>query len=308
MKNQHFVAFRTWPISCPFGQFLGNLCSVGRRLVACALGWNLPAAKLCSPAPRAAWAGRSPRRWPRAARSCCSAPARREALEELAAELPGEGHRVLPADLAEPGAAEKLAAEAGEVDILVANAGLPGAGRLHGLQRRGGDAGAAGQPRGADADGAGALPGDGRARLGPPRLHLLALRQGAPAPAPRSTTRPSSACAASPSACAPTSARRGSASRSSRPGFIRDAGMFADAGAKPPPGMGTGTPEQVGAAVVKAIERDKVELAVAPLQPARAGPLRPRQPRASPSASQSGVGGPEGGRQRSPTATRPDKR
>ena len=40
--------------------------------------------------------------------------------------------------------------------------------------------------------------------------------------------------------------------------------MFADAGAKPPPGMGTGTPEQVGAAVVKAIERDKVEIAVGP--------------------------------------------
>ncbi len=53
-----------------------------------------------------------------------------EALEALAAELPGEGHRVLPADLAEPGAAEKLAAEAGDVDILVANAGLPGTGRL----------------------------------------------------------------------------------------------------------------------------------------------------------------------------------
>ena len=53
-----------------------------------------------------------------------------EALEALAAELPGDGHRVLPADLAEPGAAEKLAAEAGQVDVLVANAGLPGAGRL----------------------------------------------------------------------------------------------------------------------------------------------------------------------------------
>ena len=53
-----------------------------------------------------------------------------EALEALAAELPGEGHRVLPADLAEPGAAELLAAEAGEIDVLVANAGLPGTGRL----------------------------------------------------------------------------------------------------------------------------------------------------------------------------------
>ncbi len=53
-----------------------------------------------------------------------------EALEALASELPGDGHRTLPADLAEPGAAEKLAAEAGDVDILVANAGLPGTGRL----------------------------------------------------------------------------------------------------------------------------------------------------------------------------------
>ena len=44
--------------------------------------------------------------------------------------LPGDGHRVLPADLAEPGAAERLAAEAAEVDVLVANAGLPGAGWL----------------------------------------------------------------------------------------------------------------------------------------------------------------------------------
>ena len=57
------------------------------------------------------------------------------------------------------------------------------------------------------------------------------------------------------------------------PGFIREAGMFADAGAKPPPGMGTSTPEQVGAAAVKAIERNKVEVAVAPLQPAGRCPL-----------------------------------
>ena len=53
-----------------------------------------------------------------------------EALEALAAELPGDGHRTVPSDLAEVGAAEKLAAEAGAVDILIANAGLPGTGRL----------------------------------------------------------------------------------------------------------------------------------------------------------------------------------
>jgi short-subunit dehydrogenase len=53
-----------------------------------------------------------------------------EALEQLARELPGEGHRMVPADLAEEGAAIALAAQAGEVDVLVANAGLPGTGKL----------------------------------------------------------------------------------------------------------------------------------------------------------------------------------
>ncbi len=32
------------------------------------------------------------------------------------------------------------------------------------------------------------------------------------------------------------------------------------------PGLGTGSPEQVGAAVVKVIERDKLEVAVGPLR------------------------------------------
>src|ERR1700760_4034144 len=54
----------------------------------------------------------------------------RDALEALAAELPGDGHLVLPADLAEPGAAQALPEEAPETEILVANAGLPGAGNL----------------------------------------------------------------------------------------------------------------------------------------------------------------------------------
>lgn len=55
--------------------------------------------------------------------------ARRQAeLGRLAREL-GES-RVVTADLSKPGEAERLAAEAGPVDILVANAGLPGTGLL----------------------------------------------------------------------------------------------------------------------------------------------------------------------------------
>jgi short-subunit dehydrogenase len=54
------------------------------------------------------------------------------------------------------------------------------------------------------------------------------------------------------------------------PGFISDAGMFAESGAKLPPYVGTKRPEDVARAVVKAIEGNRAELDVAPL-PLRAG-------------------------------------
>jgi short-subunit dehydrogenase len=49
------------------------------------------------------------------------------------------------------------------------------------------------------------------------------------------------------------------------PGFISDAGMFAESGAKLPPFVGTKRPEDVARAVVKAIEHDRAELDVAPI-------------------------------------------
>ena len=48
------------------------------------------------------------------------------------------------------------------------------------------------------------------------------------------------------------------------PGFISDAGMFADSGATPPPGFGTRTPEQVAQATLEAVQKDKGEVLVAP--------------------------------------------
>ncbi len=48
------------------------------------------------------------------------------------------------------------------------------------------------------------------------------------------------------------------------PGFVRDAGMFAQTGAKLPFGVGTVSPEQVSAAVVRAIREDRAEIDVAP--------------------------------------------
>lgn len=49
------------------------------------------------------------------------------------------------------------------------------------------------------------------------------------------------------------------------PGFIREAGMFADADVKLPPGVGTRSPAEVADAVVRAIEEDRAEIDVAPL-------------------------------------------
>jgi short-subunit dehydrogenase len=49
------------------------------------------------------------------------------------------------------------------------------------------------------------------------------------------------------------------------PGFVRDAGMFADSGATLPRGMTTVTPRAVADAVVKAIEQNRAEVDVAPV-------------------------------------------
>jgi uncharacterized protein len=48
------------------------------------------------------------------------------------------------------------------------------------------------------------------------------------------------------------------------PGFIRDTGMFARTGVKLPPGVGTRTPSDVAAAVIRAIEGNRAEVDVAP--------------------------------------------
>ena len=53
-------------------------------------------------------------------------------LGPLAAGLPGGAHRAIALDLAVPGAAVELVELAGEFDVLVANAGVPGGPALEG--------------------------------------------------------------------------------------------------------------------------------------------------------------------------------
>jgi short-subunit dehydrogenase len=188
-----------------------------------------------------------------------------EALEALAAELPGDGHRVLPADLGELGAAEKLAAEAGPVDVLVANAGLPGSGRLQELSGE-------------------QLARTLRVNLEAPMLLAQALE---PSMVERGSGHMVFISSLSGKSATPLSSIYNATKFGLRgfalglradldplgigvsivsPGTIREAGMYADSGAKPIPGLGTGSPQQVADAVLKAIEQNKVEIAVAPLR------------------------------------------
>ncbi len=188
-----------------------------------------------------------------------------EALEALAAELPGEGHRFVPSDLAEPGAAEKLAAEAGDVDVLVANAGLPGTGRLPDYSSE-------------------RLEGTLRVNLEAP-MHLARALE--PGMVERGKGHMVFISSLSGKSATPLSSVYNATKFGLRgfalglradldplgigvsivsPGTIREAGMYADSGADPIPGLGTGSPQQVADAVIKAIERNKVEIAVAPVQ------------------------------------------
>jgi short-subunit dehydrogenase len=188
-----------------------------------------------------------------------------EALEKLAAELPGNGHTVLPADLAEPDAAERLAAEATGTEILIANAGLPAAGKLDDFTPE--------QVKRALRVNLEAPMLMARAlypemlEAGSGHLVFVASLSGKAA-SPRSSVYNATKFGLRGFALGLRAdiSPRGVGVSLVSPGFIREAGMFADAGAKPPPGMGTSTPEQVGAATVKAIERNKVEVTVAPIQ------------------------------------------
>jgi short-subunit dehydrogenase len=189
----------------------------------------------------------------------------REALEQMASELPGGGHSVLPADLGEPGAAESLAAEAAGTEILIANAGLPGAGKL--------DEFSAEEVKRALRVNLEAPMLMARA-LYPPMLeagsgHLVFVASlSGKAASPRSSIYNATKFGLRGFALGLRSDLnpRGIGVSIVSPGFIREAGMFADAGSKAPPGMGTSTPAEVGAATVKAIERNKVEVTIAPLQ------------------------------------------
>jgi short-subunit dehydrogenase len=184
-----------------------------------------------------------------------------DVLESLAAETDG---RVVVSDLADRHAVERLAEEAGAVDVLIANAGVSVAGPVEtasieeidrvldvnlrapivlarllcaGMAERGG--------------GHIVFISSLNGKVGTVRTSLYAATKFGLrgfAQSLREDLR-----------------SRGVGVSTIFPGFIRDAGMFHDSGVRLPPYVGTKSPDDVARAVVRAIERNRSEIDVAPL-------------------------------------------
>jgi short-subunit dehydrogenase len=187
---------------------------------------------------------------------------RLDALEAVEREL-GTRAESLEADLTDRAAVAALPSRAGQIDVLVANAALPASGRLDDFT---------------DEEIDRALDVNLRAPMQLARAVLpdmLARNRG-------HVVLISSLAGKVPSASSSVySATKfglrgfgfslheellgtGVGATTVFPGFIRDAGMFADSGATLPPGVGTSTPQQVARAVIDGIERNPAEIDVAP--------------------------------------------
>lgn len=190
---------------------------------------------------------------------------RAEDLDQLARDLPGEGHRRIVSDLAESGAADALVQEAGDVDVLIANAGLGANGSIE-------DFSAEDIERvvrvnlEAPMRTARALVPAMRARGAGHMVFVSSLAGKAATAKTALYTATKAGLRGFAIALRQDLARDGVGVSIVCPGFVRDAGMFADSGRTPPMNLGTTTPEAVAEATVAAIERNRPEVDIAPLR------------------------------------------
>lgn len=188
---------------------------------------------------------------------------RDDALEKLREEL---GARVEPlvADLADRKQVAELPDRAGRVDVLIANAALPGSGRLDSFS-----------PEEIDR----ALDVNLRApiqlarALAPAMVergagHLVfvsSLNGKLAAPGTSVYTATKYGLRGFAAALRADLRESGVGVSAVFPSFVADAGMWADTEIELPRGVSLPTPDEVAAAVVKAVERDRGEIDVAPV-------------------------------------------
>jgi short-subunit dehydrogenase len=185
---------------------------------------------------------------------------RADVLEPLANEV---GGRAIACDLSNRADVERLLSDAGEVDVLVANAAVPASGELTELSQAQIDRMIEVNLRAPIAIARALAPSMTERRRG----HLVFISSLAgKAASPASSLYSATKFGLRGFALGIREDLRphGVGVSTVLPGFIRDAGMFADAGIELPRGVGTRSPEQVAAGVIRAIERNRAEVEVAP--------------------------------------------
>lgn len=191
---------------------------------------------------------------------------RTDVLEPLAAEL---GARSLAVDLSDSGAVDQLARDAAEAEIVIANAAVPASGALLDFDIEQIDRALAVNLRAPMV--MARLFAEDMAKRGDGHLVFVSSLAG------KAATPGSSVYSATKFALRGFAQGLRADLRSAGvgvsvvfPGFIRDAGMFADSGTQLPRFVGTSTPEQVADGVLSAIEDNRGEVDVAPV-PIRLG-------------------------------------
>ncbi len=186
---------------------------------------------------------------------------RSEVLAPLAAELDA---RALSVDLSARAELQRLLGEAGDIDILIANAALPAAGTLDSFSVEEIDRAIEVNLR-APIVLAHALSPAMVARGSGQIVFISSLSGKASTPGGALYSASKFGLRGFSGALRADLRPSGVGVSTVFPGFIRDAGMFAEAGVELPAGVGTKTPEDVAKAVVTAIERNRGEIDVAPI-------------------------------------------
>ncbi len=185
---------------------------------------------------------------------------RAEVLEPLAQEV---GGRALTCDLSSRADVDRLIGETEDAEVLVANAALPASGMLTELSQEEIDRmlevnlrapvalARAFAPRMAER---------GRGHM----VFISSLAGKATSPASSIYSATKFGLRGFALALRADLAPSGIGVSAVLPGFIRDAGMFAEAGISLPRGVGTRSPEDVAAGVIRAVEGNRAEVEVAP--------------------------------------------
>lgn len=186
---------------------------------------------------------------------------RADVLESLAEEV---GGHAVGCDLYERDDIERLTREAADVDVLVANAALPASGALTELTQAQIDRMLEVNLRAPIALARALAPGMIERRRG----HMvfissLAGKTSSPASSIYSATK--FGLRGFALGIREDLRPHGVGVSVVLPGFIRDAGMFADADVELPAGVGTRSPQDVADGVIRAIERNRAEVEIAPV-------------------------------------------